>query len=92
MSLRAKVSPPTGWPYALYVCHTEPKPQVIIASSYDHARMRIGGVVCDITPLMIIHLIQSVGHTETRKILKSFGDEWVTSEGMVFYRKLNGSG
>lgn len=85
--MRIPIRFPTGWPYALFVCYTEPQPQVIQAQSYDHARMKIGGLICDIKPVMVIKLISDMGHQKTHQFLKGFGSSWMTSDGMVFYKK-----
>lgn len=82
------IKPPQGWPFCLYICRTNPKPQIVLAESYVHARLRIGGQDVIIEPLMVIRQLQSIGHKETRTLLSTFGDQWCLKDGMVFYSVL----
>lgn len=88
MAKYPSIQPPQGWPFALYICRTAPKPQIILAESFTHAKMRIGGMDVQIEPLMIVRLLQSIGHKDTRSLLTGFGNEWMTKDGMVFYKTL----
>ena len=84
--MKIQLRHPTGWPYALYVCYTEPKAQMVTAESYDHARDRVFGAKCLIKPVYVLHLIQAKGHKAAHELLSEYGNEWLTFEGFAFFR------
>lgn len=38
-------------------------------------------------PVTVPHCLKHLGHENTRRLFKEFGDTWMTKEGFVFYKE-----
>lgn len=87
---------PNKYPFVLFhVVNTKTNEELFcLATSYfaakekgrDHFNQEdIHGLSAE--PIMVCNLIKNYKHQKTHQILKRFGDEWMTKDGMAFYKK-----
>jgi len=78
---------PTGYPLALCVVHQDNNQPEFIAVpvSFQHTPE---GKRKSVSKVNILELIDTFGHKQTNKFLRTFADSWLTKEGSIFFREL----
>lgn len=74
---------PTGYPYLLFVNENTVPPYFFLAKDHNEASKSSPNGVAYV---MVVDLISNCGHKETHNFLKTFGNEWMTSDGMAFFK------
>lgn len=58
-----------------------------VASSEEQAKSTVKFAKIKIAPTKIKALTDKLGHSETHKYLKKFGDQWICKNGQIFFKE-----
>lgn len=94
--MQKTINHPNKYPFVLFhVMNTTTNNQMFcLATSYFSAKEKArdffnqeqyNGLIAE--PVMVCHLIKEFKHAKTHEILKRFGNEWMTKDGMAFFKK-----
>jgi len=84
-----KIVHPQGYPYALYQVFWEGKYSYVPAVCRASARKQAGADwSAKVYPARVEHLVETLGHTKTSKLLANVYPRWTTKDGMVFYKNV----
>jgi hypothetical protein len=79
-----KIYFPSGFPYLLFVNDVDGAPKFFLALSQEQALKQNQKGHTD--TVKVADLVSAFGHKSTHNFLKNFGDEWMTKEGMAFFK------
>ena len=77
---------PKGFPYVLFVNSYKGNSRFFLASNPASAWQKANqkGHIDTVKPG---DLLTTFGHKSTREFLENFGDEWVSCDGIIFYKE-----
>jgi hypothetical protein len=89
MKKKAKLSFPSGYPYALFAVGKGKKYKYVLAATEEQASRCQASAKARVFPVTVTDTIWTLGHKETNKLLSQFGATWMTKENHVFYKELS---
>lgn len=86
MNLAERIYFPSGYPYLLFVNDNDGNYKFFVSVSPEQASKQIYNKG-SLDAVKMGDLITGFGHQSTHNFLKKFGDQWMTKEGMIFFKE-----
>jgi len=87
--INGSIQYPNGYPYILFVNELPAEPYFFLAPSVDAARNRAINREHPVSFVAISDLVSAFGRDDSNRFLRKFGNNWINSNGRIFFRKDN---